>query len=80
MKMNQQNPGGEGQMTKSMKGCEQYQARGKGDLKPYGLTTRYAASERGLSGMGKGAHVRSSAHANKSFTGSTITGEFPDAD
>mgnify|MGYP001193025151 CR=1 FL=1 len=80
MKMNRQNPGGEGQMTKSMKGCEQYMKKGQGDLKPYGLTTKYSAQERGLEGKTKGGHVRSTAHAKTSFTGSTVTGTFPDAD
>lgn len=39
MKMNRQNPGGECHSHPSMKGCEKYMARGKGDI-----ATNYAGA------------------------------------
>jgi hypothetical protein len=82
MKMNRQNPGGEGSLkTGYAPGqMKKFDKKADGDLKPYGLTTKYSAREPGLSGMAKGAHVQKSGHANKSFTGSTVTGTFRDFD
>ena len=52
MKMNQQNPGGEIATRPTMKGCEKYMARGKGDLKTYTDSgqTKFALSRKGLEG------------------------------
>lgn len=66
MKMDRQNPGGEGALKGSMKGCEQYQAKGKGDLKSF--TPQ--------SGMGSlsGPAARGTGHAKTSISGSTVSG------
>ena len=52
MKMNRQNPGGEIATRPSMKGCEKYLARGKGDLKTYTDSgqTKFALKAPGLKG------------------------------
>ena len=66
MKMSRQNPGGEGALKGSMKGCESYQARGKGDLKPF-------TPGKGIGGL-SGPKTPGSGHVHKSMSGSTVSG------
>ena len=73
MKMSRQNPGGEDKSERYMKGCEKFMDRGKGGVLGGSLQTKKALSAPGLSGMGKGAHVRSTAHAKTSFSGNTVS-------
>lgn len=68
MKMNQTNPGGEGHADLSMKGCQKYQARGAGDLKPFS-----GKPGMGSDSLSKGGNVQKSGHVLKSFSGSTVS-------
>jgi hypothetical protein len=52
MKMNQQNPGGEGKAAMK-KGCELGMGKGKGDLKPF-----TQKPGKGSLGASKGGHFR----------------------
>ena len=52
MKMDQSNPGGMEVNQRSMKGCEKYQAEGKGNVLQGGyLQTKFSAKARGMEGM-----------------------------
>jgi hypothetical protein len=67
MKMNRQNPGGEGKATMK-KGNELGMDKGKGDLKPFTCKPGM-----GSLGASKAGHVRST-HAHATFTGSVTHG------
>ena len=79
MKMSRQNPGGEIHAKPTMKGCEKYMDKGKGDVfqSDYPSSTnpmrKQTVAAPGLSGMSKAGHVRST-HAHTSMSGSTVTG------
>ena len=73
MKMNPQNPGGEVHAKPTMKGLEKYMVKGQGSVLGGTLQTKGALAAPGMSGMAKGAHVRST-HAKSSMSGTTVTG------
>jgi len=74
--MSRQNPGGEEHSNRTMKGCEKYQAQGKGDLTrkgyentPSPMKHQTLTSPSKLEGASKGGHVRTYGHANTSMSG-----------
>ena len=79
MKMNRQNPGGEGGLDKSMRGNEKYQT-GKGTVfqSDYGssnpLKKGTRQSESKLGDVTMRGNERPNGHAKTSFQGAVVTG------
>lgn len=77
MKMNPKNPGGEVKSGPTMKGCEFGIGKGKGSVLGGTLQTKYSLNSPGME-MKKGGHASdgksTGSYANKSFSGSTVTG------
>ena len=73
MKMTTKNPGGEVHAKPTMKGCEKYMARGKGDLKPY-VAGGLRKADAGSFGALAGPKAAGTGHAKTSFSGATVTG------
>lgn len=66
MKMNVQNPGGEGALKGSMKGCEFGMKKGEGNLKQF-------TQQPGMGSL-SGSKDLGKSHVNTAFSGSTVSG------
>jgi hypothetical protein len=66
MKMNSKNPGGEGPLKASMKGCEFGQKKGEGSLKQF-------TQKPGMGSL-SGPSRPGDSHINKSFSGAKTSG------
>jgi hypothetical protein len=66
MKMNQQNPGGEGALKGGMKGCEMGLKKGQGNLKSF-------TSKPGMGSL-SGPSTGGTGHSPKSMSGATVSG------